>query len=381
VLEIHEVARTNSLENLSLPRVRAASHRLRLELPSAGGLPIGVDGLGIGTGGGWQGIDVGRDGDGPRGREGETGRERKRSGTAARRAFVSLALIGSACAQAAQSGLTDLAGRGRNALPATVFSEPEARPEASASAQTILAFAVKGDWGAGTMAQWRVTRRMCRVRDRTSFDVVVTTGDNFYSPDGVATPRTYGNPERCLISDPEHRWVPAWGNHDLGGTSTAQVLGAPGRRYRWSTAEVDVFVLDSNRAWQGRQRRWLARSLRTSPAPVKIAVFHHPPFSVGGHGSHLVVRESWVPLFERHGMDLVLSGHNHLYEHARVRGVDYVVTGGGGARLNGCGEPAPWTRQCLSAHHFVLVTVNDATLSVQAVAPSGRSLDTFTVRA
>jgi 3',5'-cyclic AMP phosphodiesterase CpdA len=223
---------------------------------------------------------------------------------------------------------------------------------------------------------------MCLLRDQTPFNVVVTTGDNFYSPDGVATPRTYDNPEECLISDPEHQWVPAWGNHDLGGNSTTRVLGAPSRRYRWTTEEVEVFVLDSNRALNMRQRRWLARSLRSSPATVKIATFHHPPFSVGSsHGSDLSVRESWVPLFERHGVDLVLSGHNHLYEHALVGGVDYVVTGGGGAWLTDCGEPARWTRRCRSAHHFVLVEVVEATLSVTAVAASGRILDSFSVPA
>jgi len=112
-----------------------------------------------------------------------------------------------------------------------------------------------------------------------------------------------------------------------------------------------------------------------------VATFHHPPFSVSGPGSDLTVRESWVPLFERHDVDLVLSGHSHLYERARVGGVDYLVTGGGGARLDGCGEPAWWTRRCRSDHHFLLVEVLEGALSVTAVAASGRILDSFSVPA
>lgn len=299
------------------------------------------------------------------------------------RAAVALALIASACGEPAARAVPGLAIREDGGGSETLRGAPSDPVDlrTTSSGQTSLAFAVKGDWGAGTKAQWRVTRRMCLLRDQTPFDVVVTTGDNFYNPDGVATRRTYDNPEQCLISNPEHQWVPAWGNHDLAGTSTASMLGAPGRRYRWSTGELEVFVLDSNRAWKGSQRRWLARSLQSSPAPVKVATFHHPPFSVGGHGSDLTVRESWVSLFERHDVDLVLSGHNHLYERARLGGVDYVVTGGGGAWLDDCGEPASWTRRCRSAHHFVLVEVVEGALSVTSVAASGRILDSFSVPA
>lgn len=291
------------------------------------------------------------------------------------RAALALALAPSACMQPAVQTGPGFTSRVEGAR------ELGDGLSTSGSSEGSVVFAVKGDWGAGTPAQWQVTRQMCQTRDQASFDVVMTTGDNFYSPDGVATPRTYDNPERCLVSDPEHRWLPAWGNHDLRGTSTSNVLSAPARRYVWATGEAQVVVLDSNRAWEGGQRRWLARSLRRSPAPVKIAVLHHPPFSTSGHGSQAIVRESWVPLFERHGVDLVLSGHNHLYEHARVGGVDYVVTGGGGAWLDPCGAPAPWTRRCVSAHHFVLVAAAEGTLSVRALAPSGRVLDSFSVTA
>jgi hypothetical protein len=250
------------------------------------------------------------------------------------------------------------------------------------SAATRMVLAVKGDWGSGAEAQWSVTRRMCLLRRNQSFRAVVTTGDNFYNPDGVATERNYGDPERCLTSQPGHRWLPAWGNHDLAGRSTATVLGAPGRWYRWAAGGVEIIVLDSNRWSDAAQRRWLARSLRRFNVPVTMAVFHHPPYSVGAvHGSHQGVRESWVPLFQRHGVDLVLSGHNHLYEHSRVRGIDYVVTGGGGAALYRCGDSAAWTRRCVSAHHFLVIEALGSTLRVRAVTPSGKILDRFVVQA
>src|SRR5438132_1610785 len=112
--------------------------------------------------------------------------------------------------------------------PSRPANSPRA-PGSSASASTTPAhafvFAVKGDWGAGTPAQQQVTTEMCAIRKRIPFRFIVTTGDNFYSPDGNATQSNFYQPERCLIDYPENTWRAVWGNHDLGGPSTGTVLG------------------------------------------------------------------------------------------------------------------------------------------------------------
>jgi len=72
----------------------------------------------------------------------------------------------------------------------------------------------------------------------------LTTGDNFYAPDGVATQANYWRPERCLLAL-GIPWRAAWGNHDLGGTSTREVLGAP-RYYAITKGPVRIVVLDGN---------------------------------------------------------------------------------------------------------------------------------------
>ena len=240
-----------------------------------------------------------------------------------------------------------------------------------------LVFAVKGDWGAGTSEQAEITSRMCEARAATPFDQVVTTGDNFYSPDGVATQANYYRPEACLLAHPGHRWRAAWGNHDAGRPSTDQVLGAGERTYTWFDNPVQFFVLDSNRAADASQTAWLAGELARSTAAVKIAVFHHPPFTVGLHEDSLEVRRRWVPLFEQHGVDLVLNGHNHGYEHSVINGVHYVVSGGGGASLYPCVDDEPWLIVCLSAHHFLVVEAEGTSISVKAIGAFGAQIDGF----
>lgn len=259
--------------------------------------------------------------------------------------------------------------------PSPAFTSPSpARPDE-------LVFAVKGDWGAGTAAQAEVTARMCRVRARTGFRLVVTTGDNFYDPDGVARTHNYYDPERCLIAADRHRWRATWGNHDVFGGSTERVLGAR-NWYRWTARGVDFFALDSNKAESAEQRDWLRARLSRSDAPVKVVVFHHPPFTVGAqHTDDERVKANWVPLFERFDVTLVLTGHQHDYEHSRVRGVDYVVSGGGGGPLYACVRTPPTLIECRSEHHFLLVRVSETTVRVRAIRPDGSTLDRFSIRA
>lgn len=219
---------------------------------------------------------------------------------------------------------------------------------------------------------------MCETRRTTPFDDVVTTGDNFYDPDGLATRENYFEPEACLISHPGHRWRPTWGNHDSAG-ATGSVLGAPGRYYAWESGGVEFLMLDSTASHSAAQDRWLEEQLAGSDAEVTIAVFHHPPFTTGlVHAPDATVRRRWVPLFQRYGVDLVLNGHQHLYEHLSAGEVDYVVTGGGGRSLYGCGPRRPSLIVCLSRYHFLLVEVAGRSITVTAVGPSGEILDRFT---
>ncbi len=62
---------------------------------------------------------------------------------------------------------------------------------------------------------------------------------------------------------------------------------------------------------------------------------HKSPYGSSRHGGDAKVREDLEPLFVKHAVDLVFSGHDHVYERTiPIRGVTYVVSGGGGRR--GC---------------------------------------------
>ncbi|MCL2448104.1 MAG: metallophosphoesterase family protein [Polyangiaceae bacterium] len=72
----------------------------------------------------------------------------------------------------------------------------------------------------------------------------------------------------------------------------------------------------------GAQTRWLEKTLREAREDESIdwiiVQMHQDALSSSktGNGSDLGLREAWLPLFEQHGVDLVLCGHDHDYERS-----------------------------------------------------------------
>ena len=66
-----------------------------------------------------------------------------------------------------------------------------------------------------------------------------------------------------------------------------------------------------------RCRRGSRRTSRPPTAIWKFVVFHHPPFNVGDEHYEVQHMRVLAPLFEAHGVDVVLSGHEHNYQRAR----------------------------------------------------------------
>ena len=97
--------------------------------------------------------------------------------------------------------------------------------------------------------------------------------------------------------------------------------------YSLDYGNVHVVSLDSQLSVQDPEqlramRDWLERDLSANTLSWTIVIFHHPPFSKGeNHDSDLEVREirmreTFVPLFDRHRVDAVFSGHAHSYERS-----------------------------------------------------------------
>ena len=60
---------------------------------------------------------------------------------------------------------------------------------------------------------------------------------------------------------------------------------------------------------------WLENDLQNSCKDWKFAMFHHPPYGVTSYGEKeaKMIQETWVPVLERNGVDMVFVGHQHMY--------------------------------------------------------------------
>ena len=253
-------------------------------------------------------------------------------------------------------------------------------PRAAPPPRPAVTLLVKGDWGYGGPAQAALTRRMCDVARRDGIRTVLTTGDNFYRPDGRATAANWTRPEACLRGLGV-RWRPVWGNHDLGGDATARVLGESRRRYTFRQGPMRVIVLDANDPADPDQTAFLRDTLAARDTPVTVVAFHQPAQTSGLHAPGAEQRRRWVPLFRRYGVTLVLQGHNHAYERLVVDGVTYVTTGGGGAPLTPCVRPARGLETCRLAHHFLRLAVDEGGVEVRAIDTGGRIMERVRVPA
>jgi hypothetical protein len=264
-------------------------------------------------------------------------------------------------------------------------------------------FVAFGDSGVGSTEQ----RQLSSLMASDTFDFALHTGDVVYGVSGGVGAGGYTQLHSWFF-DIYRSWLrshpmfPSIGNHDDEANRAAPyrdvfVLPRNGasprypdhveRYYSFDYGPAHIVVLDTELAFQDPARRqeqiaWLVDDLMRTSQPWKIAVFHRSPFSAGGeHGSDLTVRSAFAPVFEAHGVSLVLSGHEHDYERtvpwretSSGQPVTYVVTGGGGAPLY-ASAVGPWTAFSRSAHHYVRGSISSCTMSLEAVGLNGAVFD------
>jgi 3',5'-cyclic AMP phosphodiesterase CpdA len=242
--------------------------------------------------------------------------------------------------------------------------------------------AVVGDIGDSGDRLDATADAMARLGADDPYDVLLLLGDNVYpAGDPARLPDTVFRPFRAVL-DAGASLRAILGNHDvMDGHGDAQMdaLGMPGRW--WSVERDDVLLigLDSNRPFDREQHAWLEDTLRSTIAPWRIVALHQSPYSAGYQGSSEDAREQFSPLFERYGVQLVLSGHDHDYQRSeRINGVTYVVSGAAaGTRRTGEDD---FTAVSFSWHHFLDIGIYADRIVGRAVNQDGRVADRWVLR-
>jgi 3',5'-cyclic AMP phosphodiesterase CpdA len=239
-------------------------------------------------------------------------------------------------------------------------------------------FAVIGDSGTGEKPQFETAQQMAAFRQAFPFDFVLMLGDNIY---GSKSPADFGKkfqePYQSLL-DAGVKFYASLGNHDETNERMYKPFNMNGKQYYdFRKGDAEFFALDSN-YMNPEQVSWIDRQLAESDAAWKICFFHHPFYSDGKtHGPSVDLRKQLEPIFLAHGVNLVLSGHEHFYERLKAqKGITYIVLGNSGQLRPHDIRPSAETDKAFDTDRsFLLVEIAGNQLYFQAVSRTGQTVD------
>ena len=239
-------------------------------------------------------------------------------------------------------------------------------------------FAVLGDFGTGGTSEYEVASQMAAFRARFPFEFVITTGDNIIGSQDDPADRAekFERPFHALLAAGV-KFYATLGNHDMAASRSYPLWNMNGRRYyTFAVKNVRFFALDSN--WPDRaQLAWMDEALSSSSEEWKVCYFHHPLYSDGvRHGPDLELRVLFEPMLVRHGVDVVFSGHDHVYQRLIPQaGIFYFVTGSGGDNLRTLRQSPATAAWFDREPTFTAVEVSGPDLFFQTVSRSGMVVD------
>ena len=274
-------------------------------------------------------------------------------------------------------------------------------PPANEDAVTPFRFLAFGDSGMGNEEQYQLAREMTAFEPR----LIVHTGDLIY-PDGVSSdyPAKFYQPYADLIATAP--FYPCVGNHDFhtneGGPLFEEFLlprngpqgHTPERHYWFDYGCVRFVAIDTDlfkKAIDEEIVPWLDKVLNAPEPRWKIVFFHHPVYSNAHYGPTRKLWDHLVPCMERHRVNLVLNGHDHLYERthpirerkvvAPGQGIVYITTGAGGAKLYPP-RSQPMEEMAVASgtdHSFTVIDVSASSLKLKQIEAGGKLLDEYEI--
>ncbi len=222
-----------------------------------------------------------------------------------------------------------------------------------------LRFSAIGDCGNASSNQINTKNALLAYIGTNDIDATILLGDNAYNSGTDAEFQTtfFDIYKNDLLKN--KKIYPAPGNHDYGNsaantanTGSTSVLSMPYHRhfsvpsngecggvasgsksyYSFDVGDVHFLSLDSygkenansTKLYDtlGAQALWVKNDLATNTKRWTIVYFHHPPYTKTSHDSDLelsdlgAMRENFIRILERYGVDLILSGHSHGYERS-----------------------------------------------------------------
>lgn len=196
--------------------------------------------------------------------------------------------------------------------------------------------------------------------------------------------------------------VPIIGNHEVMGTNGAGdylaqfnnpqngAAGARGTSFSFDIKDTHFVVLDSEQGEAGylEQAEWLDKDLSATDKKWKVLFFHQGPY--GSIYANERAQQLWVPVFDKHKVDLVMNGHDHIYmrsyamnggqQAADSQGTRYVIGGSSGPKFYALTERT-WQEKIFDEDEQIytgVVIANDG-ITVTARTVDGQEIDRLVI--
>lgn len=274
-----------------------------------------------------------------------------------------------------------------------------------------LNFIAMGDWGRnGADHQKQVAKQMGITATDIKAQFIVSTGDNFY-PSGVISEQDplFRTSFEDIYTDfsLQWDWYVVLGNHDYKSNPDAQVAYSKISR-RWKMParyfskkfpingdvnnQVLIAFIDTNplikefysNAEYGpnvkgqdttAQKRWIAKTLSDTDPSIKwkIVVGHHPIYTGGSRTDGYdtkAVRSSLQSTFEKYGVDVYLTGHEHSLQHIKPEGKTHHFISGAASEKTPV-KLIPGAEMVASEYGFMLFSVANNQIRVQTINDEG----------
>jgi tartrate-resistant acid phosphatase type 5 len=298
---------------------------------------------------------------------------------------------------------------GLAATRVTHFESDDLSSSAIADENFPLNFLAIGDWGRnGEYKQLEVGKQMGLWAAAHPNNFIISVGDNFY-PRGVVSetdPLWHFSFENVYTAHSlQNDWYPIFGNHDYGSDPDAQIRyskisrrwNMPSRYYAKEMKigkgkETALFVFidtqpiiyDLKEQEPEKQLAWINETLKSASPEVKwkIVVGHHPSYTVGPRIKNydtLAIRKALSGLFEKHKVNVYLSGHDHSLQHLKAEEFTHQFISGAGSELTEVTAGIPYSRFEASEHGFMYFSINGSQLKVKAINDAGKVLYETTI--
>jgi len=185
----------------------------------------------------------------------------------------------------------------------------------------------------------------------------------------------------------------AWGNHEYPWDEKSGInIFYPDRSqfnnkgyYSYRNGNVLFIHINTYEPFKpgSKQYIWLEEKLKTCKLPFIVAALHVSAFTGAGHadGNDVKeVRQFVVPILAKYNVNLVVSGHDHVYDRSEYAETTYVISGGAGAPLYDPGTYLnPFSVKAKKSLHFVIFSPSVSNITANTYDIDGNIIDSFSI--